>query len=435
MYYQIVSFNYKNCDLANREKISFRTDEDKKAMLDRLVGFDFIHEVFIVSTCNRTEIVTANKDNFATYHTILGVMSEYSEVNFHQLKEMMERFDDENAVGHLFSVVSSLDSLVIGESQITGQVKDAFRFSFKNDTAGKRLNRLLSYAVKCAAEVRNETQISANPISIASVAVSQAEEILQDTMAGMTAIVIGTGEMGVLTTKHLLRSGCDVILLGRDLNKANSVIKNLGDNVKVDTVDNLEKYINRYRLLFSATSSSVPVVTKDIIHECDFRRLWFDIAIPRDIEEVEDEKITIYRIDDLQNISNANHALRQEQAFRASEIVCEYQQDFYRWLKALSIEPVIKGIREHANAAIEKELARAIKKGFVPAELQDNLHKLAISMFNQFLHKPTQKMRQSSKEKEGISSIEAMQHIFEVNTENVDPKQYKEEHHTKGYKA
>lgn len=435
MYYQVISFNYKNCDLANREKIAFKTDEDKKAILSRLVGFDFIHEVFVVSTCNRTEIITANKDNFSTYHTILGVMSEYSNVNFHQLKEMMESFDDENAVGHLFSVVSSLDSLVIGESQITGQVKDAFRFSFENGTAGKRLNRLLSYAVKCAAEVRNETQISANPISIASVAVSQAEEILQDTMAGMTAIVIGTGDMGILTTKHLLRSGCDVILLGRDINKANEAVQNLGDNIKVDTIDNLEKYINRYRLLFSATSSPAPVVTKDIVNECDFRRLWFDIAIPRDIEDMKDEKITIYRIDDLQNISNANHALRQEQAFRASEIVYQYQHDFYHWLKALSIEPVIKGVREHVNTAIEKELSRAIEKGFVPLELRDNLHKMATAMFNQFLHKPTQKMRQSSKEKEGIVKIEAIQHIFDVNTENVDLKQYKEEHHTKGYKA
>ncbi|MDD5405741.1 MAG: glutamyl-tRNA reductase [Sulfurovaceae bacterium] len=435
MYYQIISFNYKNCDLGNREKISFKTEEDKKEMLTRLVGFDFIHEAFIVSTCNRTEIVTANKDNFSTYHTILGIMSEYSGVNFHELKEMMERFDDEDAVGHIFSVVSSLDSLVVGESQITGQVKDAFRFSYNNATAGKKLNRLLSYAVKCAAEVRNETQISANPISIASVAVSQAEEILQDTMAGMTAIVIGTGEMGILTTKHLLRSGCDVILLGRDINKANDAAQNLGDNIKVDTIENLEKYINRYRLLFSATSSPVPVVTKDLISECDFRRLWFDIAIPRDIEETEDEKITIYRIDDLQHISNINHALRQEQALKASEIVSQYQQDFYRWLKALSIEPVIKGIREHVNAAIEKELSKAIKKGFVPKELHDNLHKLAVSMFNQFLHKPTKKMRQSSKEKEGVYQIEAMQCIFDVNTEDVDPKQYKEQQHTKGYKA
>ena len=163
--------------------------------------------------------------------------------------------------------------------------------------------------------------------------------------------------------------------------------------------------------------------------------MWFDIAIPRDIEDMKEEKITIYRIDDPQNISNANHALRQEQALRASEIVYQYQHDFYHWLKALSIEPVIKGVRGHVNTAIEKELSRAIEKGFVPLELRDNLHKMATAMFNQFLHKPTQKMRQSSKEKEGIVQIEAIQHIFDVNTENVDLKQYKEEHHTKGYKA
>lgn len=431
----MISFNYKNCDLASRERLALKADGDQETLLQRLVSFDFIHEAFMVHTCNRVEIITANKDNFATYHTILGVMSEYSGVNFYQLKEMMQRADDEEAIYHIFSVVSSLDSLVIGESQITGQVKEGFRYAYEHGTAGKRLNRVVSYAMKCAAQVRNATQISENPISIASVAVAQAEEILQDTMAGMTAVVIGAGEMGTLAVKHLLRSGCDVILLGRDLLKAKHAASALGENVKVDSFENLAKYINRYRLVFSATASPQSVLKKEMVQECDFKRLWFDMAIPRDIDEIYDEKITIYRIDDLQHISNVNHALRQEQALKATEIVAAFQEDFYKWLRALSIEPVIKGVREHANMAIEKELARAIEKGFVPSNLEENLRKMATQMFNRFLHNPTQKMRQSSHEKEGLSKVEAIEAIFEVNTENVDPKQYKDEHHNKGYTA
>ncbi|HHO42247.1 MAG TPA: glutamyl-tRNA reductase [Epsilonproteobacteria bacterium] len=435
MYYQVISFNYKTCDLASRERLALKAKGDQEALLQRLVSFDFIHEAFMLNTCNRVEIITANKDNFATYHTILGVMSEYSGVNFYQLKEMMQRVDDEDAIFHIFSVVSSLDSLVIGESQITGQVKEAFKYAYEHGTAGKRLNRVVSYAIKCAAQVRNATLISENPISIASVAVAQAEEILQDTMAGMTAVVIGAGEMGTLAVKHLLRSGCDVILLGRDLIKAEQAASALGENVKVDSFENLAKYINRYRLVFSATSSPQSVLKKEMVQECDFKRLWFDMAIPRDIDEIYDEKITIYRIDDLQHISNANHALRQEQALKATEIVEKFKEEFFRWLRALSIEPVIKGVREHANLAIEKELKRAIKKGFVPATLEDNLRKMAVQMFNHFLHNPTKKMRQSSHEKEGLSKIEAIEAIFEVNTENVDPKQYKDKHHQKGYSA
>lgn len=438
MYYQIISFNYKNCELSEREKLSFKCEDDHKNFLNRLVSFDFIHEAFVVNTCNRTEIITANKDNFSTYHTVLGIMSEYSSINFHKLKESLEKFDDEDAVGHMFSVVSSLESLVIGESQITGQVKEAFKFSYKNKTAGKKLNRLLSHAVKCAAEIRNETQISSNPISIASVAVSQAKEILQDTMAGMTTIVVGAGEMGILSAKHLLRIGCDVVMLGRDMEKLKDVCASLGENVKYDSIDNIEKYINRYRLLFAATSSPTPIITTEMIDECDFGRLWFDIAIPRDIDDIEDDKITVYRVDDLQNISSANHALRQEQSLMASEIVSRYTKDFYRLLQSLSIEPIIKGIRIKVDEVVKKELQRAIKKGFIPSENIENIEKMAKQMFDLFLHKPTKKMRLSSREKDGVSHVESMGYIFDVEIEDTTINKEQQEathHHHKGHKS
>ncbi len=435
MYYQIISFNYKNCELAEREKLAFKCEDDHKNFLNRLAAFDFIHEAFVVNTCNRTEIITANKDNFSTYHTILGIMSEYSSINFHKLKETLEKFDDEDAVGHMFSVVSSLESLVIGESQITGQVKEAFKFSYKNGTAGKKLNKLLSHAVKCAAEIRNETQISSNPISIASVAVSQAKEILQDTMAGMTAIVVGAGEMGVLTAKHLLRVGCDVVMISRDMDKLKDIASSLGENVKYDSVEHIEKYINRYRLLFTATSSSAPVITAEMIDECDFRRLWFDIAIPRDIDDIEDDKITIYRVDNLQNISSTNHALRQEQALAASEIVSRYTKDFYRLLQSLSIEPIIKGIRIKVDEVVAKELQRAVTKGFIPNENIENIEKMVKQMFDLFLHKPTKKMRLSSHEKDGVTHVESMGYIFDIELEDKNnSKEHKDiaHHHYKG---
>jgi len=148
MYYQIVSFSHKSCDQSMREKLAFANDEEKKVFLDQLVGFEFVYEAFVISTCNRVDIVMATRDNFSSYHAVLGLMSQKSELNFYELKTNAQRYDDEEAVEHIFSVVSSLDSLVIGESQITGQVKDAFRFSHKNETAGRKLNRVLSYSVK-----------------------------------------------------------------------------------------------------------------------------------------------------------------------------------------------------------------------------------------------------------------------------------------------
>jgi len=435
MYYQVVSFNYKKCDLSTREKLAFKDDEAKKSMLNRLVGFDFVYEAFIITTCNRIEVVAATRDNFATFHAILGLFSQSSGVSFYELEAVAQREDDENAIRHLFSVVSSLDSLVIGESQITGQVKDAFRLSYENGTAGRKLNRIISYAVKCAAEVRNATQISENPISIASVAVAQAAQIMGDNLAGMTGVVVGSGDMGKLAAKHLLRAGCDVVLLGRDTEKVQKVAEELGENVKVDDMAHLPKYINRYRLLFTATSSPDPIITKEMVEERDLKRLWFDMAIPRDIDEIDVEQLRVYRIDDLKHISADNHALRQEQALKASEIVERYKDEFYLWLRTLSVEPVIKGVRLQVKDAIEEELRRAIKKGFVPAEAEENMRKMAEQMFNRFLHRPTKRMRESSREKDGVTGIDAFKNIFCIDTTHVNFKQYKSDHHQKGYNA
>jgi glutamyl-tRNA reductase len=435
MYYQVVSFSHKNCDQGMREKLAFANNEEKIEMLNQLVAFEFVHEAFIVSTCNRVEIVLATRDNFSSYHAILGLMAQKSDLNFYALKTTAERYDDEEAVHHVFSVVSSLESLVVGESQITGQVKEAFMLSHQNETAGRKLNRLLSYAVKCAAEVRNATNISQNPISIASVAVAQAHHILGDNMVGMKGVVLGAGEMGVLAAKHLLRAKCDVVMLGRDLEKVELVAHTLGENVKADTVENLTKYINRYRLLFSATSAKEPVVTKDMIENDSVERLWFDMAIPRDIEDMGMEKLQLFRIDDLRSISESNHAMREEQAVRAAEIVENYREEFYAWLRALSIEPVIKQMRQHVSEAIDEEMKRAIKKGFVPSEAEDNMRKMAEQMFKRFLHDPTQNLRKSSTQRKNANCIESVKKMFNIDTEHIDFKQYKNDHHTKGYSA
>ena len=435
MYYQVVSFSHKNCEQGMRENLAFSDDEEKKEMLNQLVSFEFVHEAFIISTCNRVEIVLATRDNFSSYHAVLGLMSQKSDINFYVLKTSAKSYDDEEAVAHLFSVVSSLDSLVIGESQITGQVKEAFKLSVANGTAGKKLNRVISYAIKCAAEVRNVTNISKNPISIASVAVAQAQKILGDNIQGMKGVVVGAGEMAVLAAKHLLRVGCDVVFIGRDIQRVQAVADSLGENVKADTIDNLGKYVNRYKLLFSATSSKEPVVTKDLIENETIPRLWFDMAIPRDIEDIGLEKLQLFRIDDLREISQSNHSLREEKALEAAAIVDKYKDEFYAWLRALSIEPVIKEIRMNVTDAIDKEIKRAMDKGFVPEEYEDNMRKMAEQMFNRFLHDPTQNLRHSSTEKKNANCIEAIKKMFNIDTDNIDLKQYKEDHHTKGYTA
>ena len=425
MQYMVVSFNYKNCSLEEREAVSFKDEEEIKSYLNILTDFDFIQEAFIVNTCNRVEIVVATKDNFATYHAVLGILSKTKGLNFYELEKSAQRYEEEDAIEHIFNVVSSLDSMVVGEAQITGQVKEGYRVSFKNGTAGKELNRLLSYAVKCAAEVRNSTNISEHPISIASVAVAQAEDDL-GSLSGMVGLVIGSGDMGKLASKHLLRAGADVVLVSRTKEHAQALADELGENVKVGSYEKLPIYINKYRLLFTATASKEPIITADMIAEKNMDRLWFDMAIPRDIDSsINVDKIKIYYIDNLQDISKNNHALRKEQAVIAADIVKKYKEDFLRWLQALAVEPVIKQLRLNITEIAKEESKRVVKKGFVPSEYQDSLEYMAIQLFDKFLHNPTKKLREVSKESEGGEIIDAIKQIFDIDTDSVDPKKYK----------
>jgi len=177
------------------------------------------------------------------------------------------------------------------------------------------------------------------------------------------------------------------------------------------------------------------VITKELIENEAVDRLWFDMAIPRDIEDMNMKTLQLFRIDDLQSISETNHAMREEQAVRAAEIVDKYTDDFYAWLRALSIEPVIKQMREHVSRAIDTEMKRAIKKGFVPEYAEENMRKMAEQMFKRFLHDPTQNLRKSSTENKNSNYIESVKKMFNIDTDNIDFKQYKSDHHTKGYEA
>jgi len=241
--------------------------------------------------------------------------------------------------------------------------------------------------------------------------------------------------MGLIAAKNLLRLGCDVLLLGRKRAKIEAIAKSLGEDVRFDTMENLHKYLNRYRLLFSATSAKETIIDSSMIESDTLDRVWFDMAIPRDIEEMPNlKKLQLFRIDDLKSISKDNYALKQEQAIRAIEIVEVYKDEFYRWLRALSIEPVIKDIRLQAKSAIEKELERAIQKKFVPKEYEANMQKMAEQMFNRFLHDATHNLRQCSSEITSTKRVDAIKEIFEIVIDDRNAKKYKKEHHTKGYK-
>ncbi len=416
MQYLVVSFSHKNTDLETREKLALSDENIRDLVYKELINSPVINELIILSTCNRVEIIASVKEPFKASGEIIEELSKISKINFDELEGRADIYEDNGAIHHIFSVASALDSLVIGETQISGQLKEAFKEAFEKGFASQKLARVMHFAFKCAREVRNSTDISKNPVSIASAAVAQAKDIFEN-LGGYTALVLGIGEMGRLAAKHLISNGCNVILIGRNFEKTKKIARDLGESAQAESVENLKSLINRYRLLFSATSSSEPVIAKDMVDKKEFKRYWFDMAVPRDIEEFSFENIEVFVVDDLKAIVNKSLALREAQAKEAYKIVGRYTKEFFKWLQTLSIEPIIKGIRARAKEASISEIKKAVKKGYLPKELEENVTKIVHNAFNKFLHKPTKNLKAIADDPSGDTIVESIKYIFDLNGE------------------
>ncbi|MBL0687759.1 MAG: glutamyl-tRNA reductase [Sulfurospirillum sp.] len=428
MHYLIVSFTHKNTDIKIREKLSFLDKTEKRYFLKKLKIFKYINESILLSTCNRVEIITSVKSYTKTIEYILNELSHVSNIKQSELESRADIYEDNGAINHLFSVMSSLDSLVIGETQIVGQLKDAFKFSIDEGFCSQKLSRAMHHAFKCAALVRENTEISKNPISVSSVAVSKAKDIL-GSIEDRVAILVGAGEMSTLAGKHLITAGAKVIVVNRSLEKAEKLAQELGKKATAKPFLDLKELLNTYTLLFSATGASCSIITEDMVETREFKRYWFDIAVPRDIECVVKD-VNVYAVDDLKEIVVKNLSLREEQAKEAFSIVRHATIEFFKWLQTLSIDPIIKELRSKAKECSQKEIKRSVKKGYLPAEYEERVEKILHCAFNSFLHTPTKKLKELAKKPESDLIVKSIQKIFEIDENSIKKiHAYKCEYH------
>ncbi|EHV4759370.1 glutamyl-tRNA reductase [Campylobacter coli] len=409
MYY-CISFTHKNTDLSLRERLSFSDEAKKNEFLRLLSIHENIEECLVISTCNRVEIVAYVKEACAEY--IIKYLALLCNVDKESLVQKADIFEDSGAIHHLFSVASSLDSLVVGETQIAGQLKDAFAFALKNNFCAVHLSRAIHSAFKCAAKVRNETQISKNPISVASVAVAKAKELLP--LDGKSAIVIGAGEMGELAAKHLITAGARVIVLNRDMEKARILCERLGVLSECDSLNNLKKYLDEYELFFSATNAPNAIIANSLIDEVSHKRYFFDIAVPRDIDISENEKISVFAVDDLEVVVRKNLALREQEARMAYGIIGRETAEFFRYLNDLALTPIIKAIRLQAKECANKQLQIALDKGYLKHSDEEEARKLIHQVFKAFLHTPTMNLKHLQGKMQSDTVINAMRYIFDL---------------------
>lgn len=435
MEYLIVSFTHKNTDIETREKLSFGNELEKETFLKQILQNKYVNEAMIISTCNRVELIASVQCCINSSNEILKLFANRSDIDFHALHDRADIYENTAAIYHLFTVASSLDSIVIGETQIAGQLKESFRFALEKKFANQKLSRAINFAFKCAAKVRNITQLGTGSVSVASTAVAKARQLYKDTKK-IQALVIGAGEMSELACRHLLKSGFDVVICSRNIQKAKALSKAIindgnGDQYNSSQIDikpyeELENLLNSMELLITATSAPYPIIKKEMIKPLKIIRNWFDIALPRDIENISIDGINIYSVDDLQCIVDETLELRASQAKEAFNIVGEMTEEFFVWLKTLSVEPIIKSIRNKSDATIQKKIQNAIKKQFIKAEDKENIEKLCRSIMAEFLHTPTIKLKKVSTSMEGDEILNTAQNLFGIKEEDETINNYKE---------
>ncbi|EAK0453923.1 glutamyl-tRNA reductase [Campylobacter upsaliensis] len=413
MHYFCISFTHKNTDLSLRERLSLNDEKKKKEFLKLVLSKEDIVESLVISTCNRVEILAFVKDLKEVGKHIITSLALLCEVDKNDLEKRADFFEDSGAIHHLFSVASSLDSLVIGETQITGQIKEAFHFAKNLNFCAEHLEFALHHAFKCAAKVRNQTQISKNPISIASVAVAKAKELLN--LNQIKAVVIGAGEMAQLTCKHLLQTGAKIIILNRDLSKAQKLSEEL--DCEFDRLENLENYLNAYSLFFSATNAKNALITNNMLKSVEFKRYFFDIAVPRDIELSENDKIKVFAVDDLEEVVRKNLALRECEASIAYGIIGAMTSEFFKILNDLALTPTIKALRLKAKACANQQLQIALSKGYLKKSDEEEARKLIHQVFKAFLHEPTLNLRHLQGKKSEVL-IQSLNYLFNLGEHN-----------------
>jgi glutamyl-tRNA reductase len=396
MPFNILGINHKTAPVALREKVAFSEDR-LLAALNTLRQESGVSEVVILSTCNRTEVYWSGAAGGAE----LTQWLERHHGNSLDLASSLYIHRESGAVEHTFNVASGLDSMVLGEAQILGQLKDAYRVAKEAGSTGPVLNKLFQAAFSAAKRVRSETRIGANAVSLASATVSLARRVYSD-LSARTTLMIGAGEMNALTARHFQSAGVKrLVIANRTLSKAQALASEL--KAYAAGLDDLDKELADADIVIACTASPVPLITKraaEAAIRARRRRPIFmvDMAVPRDIEpEVADlEDIYLFSIDDLQQLVDQNLQQRELAAGGARLLIGEEVARFLAESRAHDAAPAIRAMREQAEIIRQQTLDQARRMLLAGKPNEEVIEYLANTLMNRLLHGPTQALRNAA---------------------------------------
>jgi glutamyl-tRNA reductase len=419
----VIGLNHKTAPVQIREKLAFQSEDAIRKALKQLIQLEGINETVIFSTCNRVEIYIysdkADKDSIV--NRVKNFLSDFHHIEIRDFENYLYIYKNKETVEHLFKVTSSLDSMILGEPQITGQVKDSYEIALSERTTSLILNHLMNRALFTAKRVRNETRIGENPVSVSYAAVGLIKKVF-DELSRKTVLLVGAGEMAELALKHLIGIGINnIYVINRTYERAKELAKDF--NGVALPFDNLKELLTKVDIVICSTGAPNYVITFQMIKEImplrKYKPLFFiDISVPRNIDPSinEIDNVYLYNIDDLQDVVDSNLLERKKESDKALKIVKEETEKFMQWLNSLQSVPLIISIRNKAEEVRQQELEK-FKARFkeLSPEVLNSVDYLTQSIINKIMHSPTVALKNNCDNKEIL--IFAARRLFGIDTE------------------
>ena len=413
----VIGLNHKTAPIEIRERLAFPEDGIEKP-LSQIKSLPPLKENMILSTCNRVEIYAVVQETEKAMLDLKSFLSQYHGLSLKEFEKRLYLLVGEEAVKHIFRVASSLDSMVVGEPQILGQIKSAYNMAAEAKTSGLILHRLLHRAFHVAKRVRTETKIGNSAVSVSFVAVELAKKIF-GTLEKRTVLLMGAGEMCELAARHLVSGGIEKVLV---TNRTYERAVTLAQEFRGEPIPFEEIYrgLRRVDIVISATDSPQYLLHHEevakVIKDRKQKPIFFiDIADPRDIEpKVGDiENVYLYNIDDLQKVANDNIQDREKEAQNAEAIVQDEVVKFVNWYQSLEVTPTIVALRKKFEEIRNKELAKTLSlhPHFSDKERQ-SLEALTSAIINKILHNPLILLKQKNEEAMADLYLDALRTLF-----------------------
>ena len=410
--------NHRTTPVQLREQLAF-PESLLQAALPRLVGEYGLAEAAILSTCNRSEIYVAS-------HAENGLskarqfLTEVRGVDLSELEPHFYAFSNEDAATHLFSVACGIDSMVIGESQILGQVRDALELARQNDSAHIVLNELFQRSLRVGKRARSETDIGRGHLSISTAAVELANQIFEN-LKDRRSILVGTGEMGELIAQYLIDASIQSLTV---TNRTHSRAQELAVRLGAEAIEfeHLAKHLESADIAITATASSECVVTTEMVRQVMKARLGrplvlIDIAVPRDVEpDIRSlDNVFLFDIDSLEQVVAANREEREHEISVVRGIIQTELNDFLNWFNALSTGPLIQALKQRSNELQEKELARwQSKLDRLSTEEKEMIVGILRGYSNKLLHDPLVCIREFANSEDGYLQLDTVRKLFHL---------------------